>query len=69
MFQVWPSGASLEWSEKQTHAPRAQGAKPYVCKMVKNESFHLWKMNTSDLANVSPRGKEAHANSQTGFSW
>ena len=59
----------LECSEKQTHAPQAQGAKSCVCKTVKNESFHLCKMNTSDLVNVSPRGKEAHADSQTGFSW
>lgn len=64
-----PRELSLECSEKQTQAPQAQGAKSYICKMVKNESFHLCKMNTSDLVNVSPRGKEAHANSQTGFSW
>lgn len=48
--------------------PGNKERKSYVCRMVENESFHLWRMNTSDLANVSPRGQVAHTNSQTGFS-
>lgn len=55
--------------ENRHTRPGSKGAKSYVCKMVKTESFHLWKMNTSDLANVSPRGKGAHTHPQTGFSW
>lgn len=45
-----PSG----WGEKQTQAPAQRGAKPYVCKVVKDESLHLWRMNTQDLANALP---------------
>lgn len=56
----WPSEPPFKWNEKQTHAsPQEQWAKSYVCKMVKNESFHLWKMNTSDLAKCFAWGKSS----------